>query len=106
MNKYIVTVFTDFEKREYSAIANSWVDPKLNEIAETMGYILVEESVPQEYIMQVEGYDVEDWDTDLLADVLSNTDMSDYFNICIEPFEGTDTEFGKYELIYQSNEEA
>lgn len=106
MNKYIVTVFTDFEKREYSAIANSWVDPGLNEIAETMGYVLVEESVPQEYILQVEGYDVEDWDADLLADVLSNIDMSDYFNICIKPFEGTDTEFGKYELIYQSDEEA
>lgn len=106
MNKYIVTVFTDFEKREYSAITNSWVDPQLNEIVETMGYVLVDESVPLEYIMQVEGYDVKDWDIDLIADVLSNTDMSDYFNVCIEPFEGTDTEFGKYELIYQSSEEA
>ena len=43
MNKYIVTVFTDFEKREYSAITNSWVDPQLNEIVETMGYVLVDE---------------------------------------------------------------
>ena len=99
MPKYIITISTEFEKREYSAI--SWINPKLNEIIETMGYILVEESVPLEYIAQVEGYNVEDWDIDSSANVLSNTDMSDYFNVCIEPFEGTDTEFGKYELIYE-----
>ena len=97
MTKYIITISTEFEKREYSAISNSWINPKLNEIIETMGYILVEESVPLEYILQVEGY--EDYSTDLLADVLSNTDMSKYFSVQIEPFD--DTEFGKYELIYE-----
>ena len=101
MPKYIITISTEFEKREYSAISNSWINPKLNEIIETMGYILVEESVPLEYILQVEGYNIEDYSTDLLADVISNTDMSDYFNVCIEPFEGTDNEFGKYELTYE-----
>lgn len=106
MNKYLVTVFTDFGKREYSALATSWTDPELNEIAETMGYVMVEETVPQEYILQVEGYDTADWDTDLLAEVLANTEMADYFNVCIEPFEGTDTEFGQYELIYTADEEA
>lgn len=105
MNKYIITVYTDFARREYSALATSWSDPKLNEIAETMGYIMVEETVPQDYIIQVEGYNWKDYDEDTLAEIISNTDMSNYFNICIESFEGMNKDFDMYELIYNASEE-
>lgn len=100
MNRYIITVSTDFASREYSALATSWSDPGLNEIAETMGYIMVEDAVPQDYILQVEGYDWKDYDEDTLAEMIANVDMSNYFNICIEPFEGIDEDFNKYELVY------
>lgn len=106
MNKYIVTISTDFSAREYSALATSWTDPKLNEAAETMGYVMVEEDVPQNYILQVEGYDIDDFDSFTAAEILADTDMSNYFDIGIEPFEGTDEDFKAYELIYDAGEEA
>lgn len=104
MNKYIVSISTDFCTRQYSALAMSWTDPKLREIAETLGYIMVEENVPQDYIIQVEGYEWKDYDEDALAEMIANTDMSKYFDINIEPFE--DKDFNAYELIYDASKEA
>lgn len=96
MNKYIITVITDFARREYGALASDLSE--LHEVAETLGYIMVEETVPYDYIMQKEGYD--DWNEDLLAEVLANTNMSEFFRAYGEPFVGTDEEFNKYELVY------
>lgn len=96
MNKYIITIITDFAKREYGALASDLSE--LHEVAETLGYIAVEETVPYDYIMQKEGYD--DWNDDLLAKVLTHTTMSAYFEAYGERFEGTDEDFNKYELVY------
>lgn len=93
MNRYIIKLFTDFTQASYSAYAESWLDEDLQEVIETEGATLVDSSVPEDFICQIEGCDNP-------AIAVSQMCLEDYYNYSIELFEGTDEEFNKLILLY------
>lgn len=93
--KLKIVISTNFERRAYSAIINSWADPNLKEIIQTLGCQLVEDSVPIDYMLEIEGYT-----PDRVGEMLQNIELSDYYNIYAERIE----DLSQYELIYDINE--